>query len=403
MLKEKRLYSVIRDQTKFTLLVGKKLSRVIPLVASLMIASDAKVIQTADECNQFSQTKLYWWPGYMSEEDGSAFDVSLGFLPPENRPANDPPTFNSESGIPMEMRRINKDAVQDALHFSASFLRPAVFSAIVQNDVFTTIIPASNFVGEYETGLKALKVVRGNQDIVCCFLQDCPQYDLLSFRENKIEVLFHELLHDAWYTYFNDSDRADFATKARLFFNLGGGNWQTDELNGAIFLAKYHPDANDMNKLADLNFPPLTSNPDFDNWAQKYLGSKGFNGQEMKKIQSAILSYMKIRTILYGHTYRLADDYRDVFMVNEGFAYIGTNNYEVLNDYSDGTVVTKYIPAIMQTDYAKVLQADRLAVFVNNGAGYFSNEQKLKALETFMVDFFGFMKYIHPELNNIGK
>ncbi len=356
--------------------------------AAASLAAASLLSPSCKSCGRESPERLSWTAGYIAEV-GTVRGVSLGFLP-----GSLPYRYPDFVIITDE----NKEALQSALDLSSLFFRPEVIQPILTNAVFLPFAGDSGLAGEYSRGISGLKIVRGGQELSC--LLGCPDYAWVRFEAGRESVVFHEFLHAAYATYFNDQERAVFSAKARLFFNLGGNDWRTDEILGAIRNGRMHRDPNDLTKTISLGIPADILHA----WAQIELPSRGLDGSAIAHIETALTEYLSIRTILFGATFHKPPSERDAFVIIEGFAYTGTNNYDGLGEYySDSRPPDqKHIPALLREIYAKIFRPDSLEVLVNYGGGYFIDEQTLKAFEPYLLSFMDFAKKRIP-LDKIGE
>lgn len=339
--------------------------------------------------------KLEWWPGYMyNPETDAIVDVSLGFKP--GYFCESSPCYGSEDAIPQSLRDDGHSVIQTTVDFSRFFIKDAAFDAVAANNIFV-IQPSLDVAGTYGGGQVGF-VIRSEsgQDIANCF-DGCYEYERVKLKKGSERVIFHEMLHDVWFTYLTDSQKEQHATNARLFFNALGKDTQTDERIGAIWRGAHH-DPDNPGNMVELPFQHHLEGSELGDWAAGALA--GMSESEASDVKEAIRAYLEIHSaIAFPRTVGMTEENRDHFIVSEGFAYMGAD-YPVLDELydqsqSDGT---RYIPSFMRNGYSAFMNGTQLDGMLNDGSGNFSTTSAFNAFVPYLQSFVEWMTAKYPEI-----
>lgn len=386
--------------------------------------ADSGDTESAVEGGANTEAVYVWVPAHMWE-NGEPRRVLLG-VESGSRYCNTHECFDSPQAIGEEVWEEQATVIRSVMEYPRFFFREDVFDEISGNNLFS-IMPADWPLGGALMG-KVMGYLLAEKDgqvfancIDTCVETDteghCQQYepidekcqdmDTLSFKETGSRVVFHELLHDAWFSHFTEDDRDYFRGNARVFFNTLGDSWQTDQLTCAIWRGQYYdPDILDEQVLIDLPFESNLEGPELGMWASEALPD--MDEAEAEQLKNAMKQYF--RTFEYvvgprtrGRTY----EQRDGFISIEGFAYIGAN-YGVLDDFFEHpeTIASrepKLMPSFMGASYAKVIKPEYLEGLDYAGFGYFTSADAFREFSEYIRSFSAWMREKYPQLNEITK
>lgn len=339
--------------------------------------------------------KLEWWPGYMYDsESDEVVVVSLGFKP--GYFCETSPCYASEEEITQSLRDDGRLVIRATVDFSRFFIKDAAFDAAAANNIFV-IQPSLDVAGAYGGGQVGF-VIRSESghDIANCF-DGCYEYERVRLKKGSERVIFHEMLHDVWFTYLTDIQKEQHATNARLFFNALGKDAQADERIGAIWRGAHH-NPNNPGSMVKLPFQHHLEGSELDDWAADALA--GMGEPEANAVKQAIRAYLEIHSeIAFARTVGMNDEDRDHFIVAEGFAYMGAN-YPVLDELYDQSqdAGTRYIPSFMRNGYSSFIKGGQLDRMLNDGNGNFSTVSAFNSFVPYLQSFVDWMKAKYPEI-----
>ena len=329
-------------------------------------------------------------------------DIFLEKYPPSTDPQY---AFASAEEIPPQMRTEARPHLENLLDFMAFFIKPEVYNLIMEDNIFTLLAPEDEgrMAGFYSSNPWTFRLTSiEGKELACCF-EGCPEFDLVGFSQNSAGVLYHEALHDVWGSYLSEEEQTQFEEKLRLYFSIAGESVQGDELVGAIWNGYRHTDPKNPAKIEGLGFISHLEGPELDEWAHEELS--GRSTSDISAIQQAIRDYMQMRsTVAFARTLGFTDDQRNAWVVGEGFAYIGTNYYNGLNELYNrsGSPTSRYIPSFMQSDYAILLNGPPLESMINDAGGHFATVENFQNFIPHVESFIDWMKVRYPSLNNIN-
>lgn len=327
-------------------------------------------------------------------------DVSQGFVFPISQ--NPDHQFSSIDEIPQEMRDEGRALIEEVADYTKFFFKDDVYTIITENNIISFSEGGGGGYGEEPRWFRLFD--QDGKQIASC-IDGCPTYDTLSLGQENPRVAFHELLHDAWFTYLNEQEKVQLSDNLKLFFNAVGANWQTEELIGAIWTSVKHSNPNSLNETQTLSFENHLQGLELDDWANETLSDSGLSESQINYLKQTIKAYFEIRSsITFTRTYGFSEQDRDNFVVIEGFAYLGANA-DVLDEIYTGSGFQnqRVIPAFMRSGYATIIKDEELTKMIYSGFGHFYSTDNFNNFIPHLESFVNWMKNKYPELQNIGQ
>ena len=365
-----------------------------------------------------------WWPAHIITFEGGEeilHNVSLKFNDTGLEIWEMEGGYPSEESIPEELKEENGEVLRSVLDYSKFFFEDDAYTSILPNNIFL-VVSGTDYGGKFLNGAFGFRMESTEEGYTANCFEACPEYQMLALKSSGGNVVFHELLHDAWHSYLSQEQRVNFAQKARLFFNVLGDTWQDDQLVGAIWHGQYHNPEN-PDELLNLPFEGELEGSELDNWAEENLSAE-IDETEKERIKNMLKAYFRMHsTMMFGRTYGMSKAGRNGFddtemsqeeaeqeaqentggyIVKEGFTFMCAN-YPVLNDLLEHPYSTKpnLMPSFMVSSYYGVVKGEHLNNLNVPGYGYFTSESNFEDFSQYIVDFANWMREEYPELNEI--
>ena len=324
----------------------------------------------------------YYWPGQVLEKNGAVADVTLGFDEDyKQKKEYETEYFKTAQSIPEDFRSRHRKLIQDGIGHAKKYFISDIFENLVENNVFS-VDDALNINADK----KASGMFLSNPDGLIVFDQNgelgpsrlrSPYDRILVNSESKTSTMFHEILHDAWYSILENRVQNEFSEKSVFLFSVAGDSLAADSLFSCLEIGQYY----DFN-AKKLQRIPIKGCSIMD-W--------GLEHRVLYDEFDAVSRYLRMRAKAshYNETYQEWGKSlsRNEVMAIESFAFLPSE---------PGVGV----PAFMASAYNAVMEKNMLGAVTLKGK-YFSDEESFRNLIPHIMDYVDFAKARCPELNKI--
>ena len=349
--------------------------------------------------NSDDEGKVVWAPAFIIQ-GSEIIDTSIAFIP-KTGTSLEGSSFHglatSRESIPEQARQTGRVYLNRSLYSVHSLFKREVYDFLVENNIFSFKSLPEHTGGFFSRSPAGIKVVDSEGNLIACCIRNCIDKDFIplympsgSFSDSEAyrAISFHELLHDAWYSYLTEEQKARFNELVYLLFNVVGDTWQTDQLLRAIVYDEYFDVNGELVKL-----PIYPENPDWTNirnhieeWIEEIgLRNSLLTDQEIDELKDTIHYYLMLRSQILDSpkTYNVEErEGRSEFITIEGFAHLAEiSANDVLYGYGRFS-----LPGILAGSYGTILDEGVLNQITSQNR-YFVSVEQFNILAGYIQDF----------------